>query len=136
MSGIQVLNQLGEPINLPTKAVSLRYPAHRASSDTVKRLLNGNNVTEDKKEMWMCPYSSSGDALIAIELPEAMNLGGIRIWNYNGSIEDTYRGAKLVRISLDDVLVSEECFIVRRGPGHTHYDFAQDVIFSKAGLAN
>lgn len=35
-------------------------------------------------------------------------------------------------IFLDGVPVSDQCFIVRRGPGHTHYDFAQDIAFSIA----
>lgn len=63
---------------------------------------------------------------------------GIRIWNYNESLETTYAGVSRMRILLDNkVLVNsnsgDDVFLLRRSPGNLYYDFVQDVRLSFEG---
>lgn len=42
--------------------------------------------------MWLCPFIRKDKARIIITLSVSKKLHGLRIWNYNKSLEDTYRG--------------------------------------------
>lgn len=60
---------------------------------------------------------------------------GIKIWNYNESLETTYIGVRSLKIKLDDNFVmnpytNNDIFLLRRAPGNTHYDFVQDIKFT------
>jgi len=67
-------------------------------------LVDGNNVTTDAAHMWVCalPSSetldgglqSSGSPTIIVRLAEPRLLHGLRVWNYNASLEDSYKGVR------------------------------------------
>ena len=50
-----------------------------------------------------------------------------QVYNYNKCSDDTYRGVKTLKITLDDkpLYSAEGTVNLRRGPGSTHYDFGQ-----------
>ncbi|CAF4473161.1 unnamed protein product, partial [Rotaria magnacalcarata] len=53
---------------------------------------------------------------------------GLRIWNYNKSVDDTYRGVKRLHVQLNDKSISpRQGFLLRRAPGHCYFDFAQEI---------
>ena len=56
------------------------------------RLLNGVNVTMSDENMWMIPYEDGNAHYLKINFNEPTIVTGLRIWNYNKSLEDTYRG--------------------------------------------
>jgi protein JBTS26 len=62
------------------------------STDTRFRLFDGEHVTCDDHHMWLCPYRQKERVRIMISLSVSKKLHGLRIWNYNKSLEDTYRG--------------------------------------------
>jgi hypothetical protein len=45
--------------------------------------------------MWLCPFSIKEKVRIMITLSVSKRLHGLRIWNYNKSSDDTYRGVNL-----------------------------------------
>jgi hypothetical protein len=45
--------------------------------------------------MWLCPFSIKEKVRIMITLSVSKKLHGLRIWNYNKSSDDTYRGVNL-----------------------------------------
>jgi len=59
------------------------------------RLFDGENVTCDDYHMWLCPFSTKEKVRIMITLSVSKRLHGLRIWNYNKSPDDTYRGVNL-----------------------------------------
>jgi len=42
--------------------------------------------------MWLCPFNKKDRVRIIIILSVSKKLHGLRIWNYNKSSDDTYRG--------------------------------------------
>jgi hypothetical protein len=42
--------------------------------------------------MWLCPFNKRDRVRIMITLSVSKKLHGLRIWNYNRSPDDTYRG--------------------------------------------
>lgn len=56
------------------------------------RLIDGTNVTMEDEHMWLIPFSPREDHIVTIHFAQAEAVVGLRIWNYNKSPEDTYRG--------------------------------------------
>jgi hypothetical protein len=63
------------------------------------RLFDGENVTCDDHHMWLCPFSRKEKIRIMISLSVSKRLHGLRIWNYNKSSDDTYRGVNFKLIT-------------------------------------
>eukprot|EP00111_Clytia_hemisphaerica_P015485 TCONS_00045727-protein len=98
---------------------------------TLDKLLNGVNVTMSDENMWMIPYEEGNAHYLKVNFNEPTIVTGLRIWNYNKSLEDTYRGARVIHVYSDDKEISpENGYYIRKGPGHCHFDYAQDIIFN------
>lgn len=99
---------------------------------TLDKLIDGTNVTSEDKHMWMIPFKPGGDHLLTVTLARSCELSGLRVWNYNKSPSDTARGAKRVRVLLDDRDISPPSgFLLRRAPGHEMFDFVQELRFDE-----
>ena len=58
-------------------------------------LVDGVDVTTDAEHMYLCHTAtmmSSGHVTITLTLDTPTRLYGMRIWNYNASLEDSYKG--------------------------------------------
>ncbi|KAG8145889.1 hypothetical protein E2320_012334 [Naja naja] len=99
-------------------------------SRTLDKLIDGKNITMEDNHMWLIPFCPGEDHLVTIHFTQVENIAGLRIWNYNKSPEDTYRGAKMVQVWLDGCCISPPGdFLIRKGPGNCHFDFAQEILF-------
>ncbi|XP_063171031.1 katanin-interacting protein isoform X2 [Candoia aspera] len=99
-------------------------------SRTLDKLIDGKNITTEDNHMWLIPFCPGEDHLVTVHFTQVENIAGLRIWNYNKSPEDTYRGAKVVHVWLDGCCISPPGgFLVRKGPGNCHFDFAQEILF-------
>lgn len=58
----------------------------------ITRLLNGDNVTMNDENMWLIPFDEEATQYMKVNFPHPTTVTGIRIWNYNKSLEDTCRG--------------------------------------------
>ncbi len=115
------------------------------------------NITTDDKHMWLIPFTSGSDHTLTVRFGQPQMIAGFRIWNYNKSPEDSYRGVrvksfrtgfvqfnrcshtscavcflqlKVVHVFLDGVCISPlGGFLIRKGPGNCHFDFAQEILF-------
>lgn len=56
------------------------------------RVINGNNVTCSDENMWLIPFNEGQNHELTITFSQALMMAGLRVWNYNKSPEDTYRG--------------------------------------------
>lgn len=125
--------------------------------------------------MWLIPFSYGESHILNITFNKPQTIAGLRIWNYNKSPEDSYRGVrlltleiqifilmvvtrwwpeswtfnvcthirlckmkhvnlfvqvKMMHVFLDDVAISpSEGFLIRKGTGNCHFDFAQEILF-------
>ena len=46
--------------------------------------------------MWLIPFTDGQDHLLTVDLGQPTPLIGLRVWNYNKSIDDTFRGVRNV----------------------------------------
>ncbi|XP_014661506.1 PREDICTED: uncharacterized protein KIAA0556-like isoform X2 [Priapulus caudatus] len=138
LSGLEVLGSDGEvlPVGADMMDAHPRDLNTLAGIEddvrTLDKLVDGTNITMNDKHMWLIPFTETQDHRIAIAFANAITLTGLRLWNYNKSSEDTYRGAKIMHATIDGNAVSPpEGFLIRKGPGNCFFDFAQDISFFK-----
>ena len=76
---------------------------------------------------------------IDIDLGHDQLLFGLRVYNYNKSREDTYRGVRRLHVVLDNVLISPQLgYILRKAPGHALFrdkDVGQVLPFAVPGTS-
>eukprot|EP01105_Mastigella_eilhardi_P004514 TRINITY_DN1601_c0_g2_i1.p1 TRINITY_DN1601_c0_g2~~TRINITY_DN1601_c0_g2_i1.p1 ORF type:complete len:1195 (+),score=273.20 TRINITY_DN1601_c0_g2_i1:2-3586(+) len=93
---------------------------------TLDKLVDSSQITTNDHHMWMIPFNAGCDHLLVITLNQSVDVAFFRVWNYNKSLEDSFRGAKQVLIYLDDKLVSPpEGVTFRKAPGDACFDFGQ-----------
>ena len=56
------------------------------------RLIDGTAITTSDEHMWLVPFTPGRPHILTITFPDTVLISGLRIWNYNKSPEDTYRG--------------------------------------------
>ncbi|KPI99843.1 Uncharacterized protein KIAA0556 [Papilio xuthus] len=93
-----------------------------------RSLFNGTNITTHFENMW-CTNFAPGTKFchIVAELQEPTVITSIRIWNYNGSLELSYIGAKHARVYVDGGALHCRPLLLRRAPGDTAYDYVQHI---------
>ncbi|XP_053550444.1 katanin-interacting protein [Bombina bombina] len=136
LTGLEVVGLDGQalPISLAQITASPPdlsvLPDYQNDSRTLDKLIDGINITCEDEHMWLIPFTTGQDHTVAVCFEKAESIAGLRIWNYNKSPEDTYRGAKTVHVSLDGHCISPPGgFLIRKGPGNCHFDFAQEILF-------
>ncbi|XP_032359148.1 protein KIAA0556 isoform X1 [Etheostoma spectabile] len=136
LTGLEVVGKDGEsiPLDLSMMAASPGdlndLPEYEYDLRTLDKLIDGHNITTDDQHMWLIPFSYGEPHILNITFNKAQTIAGLRIWNYNKSPEDSYRGVKVIHLFMDDVAISPlEGFLIRKGPGNCHFDFAQEILF-------
>ena len=56
------------------------------------RLIDGTNVTVSDEHMWLIPFTEGQNHTVTVNFGQKVMISGLRLWNYNKSKEDTYRG--------------------------------------------
>ncbi|XP_072204822.1 katanin-interacting protein isoform X2 [Excalfactoria chinensis] len=136
LTGLEVIGKNGQALKISTEQISASprdlndLPEYAGDSRTLEKLIDGTNVTAEDDHMWLIPFSFGENHLLTIHFDKSESIAGLRFWNYNKSPEDTYRGAKVVHVMLDGHNISPpEGFLIRKGPGNCHFDFAQEILF-------
>ncbi|KAL0984294.1 hypothetical protein UPYG_G00139570 [Umbra pygmaea] len=136
LTGLEVVGKEGDslPLDLTMVVASPRdlndLPEYGQDTRTLDKLIDGHNITTDDQHMWLIPFSCGQQHTLTVNFGKTQTVAGLRIWNYNKTPEDSYRGVKVIHVSLDDTLISPaEGFLIRKGPGNCHFDFAQEILF-------
>ena len=49
------------------------------------------------EHMWLVPFTEGQNHTVTITFPQETLVSGLRLWNYNKSAEDTYRGVRITK---------------------------------------
>ncbi|NWX46747.1 K0556 protein, partial [Steatornis caripensis] len=136
LTGLEVIGRNGDALKISAEQISASPQdlddllEYTGDSRTLEKLIDGTNITVDDDHMWLIPFCFGEDHLLTIRFDKIESIAGLRFWNYNKSPEDTCRGAKVVHVLLDGHSISPpEGFLIRKGPGNCHFDFAQEILF-------
>lgn len=115
LTALQFFDHNGSPITFADAAASIRAEpadvnvlgAFLRDPRTADKLLDGVCCTCDDLHMWLAPFEQGRVHRVMVRFPHALRLAMVRVWNYNKSRIHSYRGARLVRMSLDGALIFE-----------------------------
>ncbi|KAL7691818.1 putative protein KIAA0556 [Plasmopara halstedii] len=118
--------------NLDATPRDLASLGYMGDPRTLDKLIDGETTTCDDTHMWLVPFESGKTPELRITFQTMQFFFGLRVWNYNKSLEDTYRGVKQVIVTIDGVLVSPKKtgYLLRKAPGVCDFDFGQLLFFS------
>jgi hypothetical protein len=101
---------------------------HSGDYRTLDKLVDGNNTTTDDRHMWLIPLTMVERPYLSIDLGKPTPIASLRFYNYNKSLEDSFRGVKKIKIYVDDSCISpEEGHMVRKAPGNSSFDFGHTI---------
>ncbi|KAL4511622.1 hypothetical protein ABPG72_012467 [Tetrahymena utriculariae] len=111
LTGIEFFDSQGSliQINNPKKQVKAEpsdiniLPEYGEDPRTCDKLVDGVYLTCDDLHMWLAPYQQGKINYIYIDFLSMQKISMIRIWNYNKSRIHSFRGARDIKILLDDV---------------------------------
>lgn len=132
LTGFEVYDHEGnvvslKPENLNAKPKDMNsIPGNSGDTRTLDKLINGNNYTTIDENMWLIPFLTGQNHYLYVNFPQETSISGIKVWNYNKSEEDSYRGAKVITISADGTLLTPETgILLKKAPGQDFFDFGQ-----------
>lgn len=67
--------------------------------------LPGVHMTCDDLHVWLAPFSAARPVLIRVDMGVHVELGMLRIWNYNKSRIHASRGARDIHVLLNSVTI-------------------------------
>ncbi|XP_062848566.1 katanin-interacting protein isoform X2 [Trichomycterus rosablanca] len=136
LTGLEIVGKEGQsiPVDVSMVTASPRdlndLPEYNDDLRTLDKLFDGEKVTTADEHMWLIPFSPGSDHTLTVRFNQSHTIAGLRVWNYNKSPEDSYRGVQSLGVYVDGVCVSPpDGFLVRKGPGNCHFDFAQEILF-------
>ncbi|EAR94456.2 hypothetical protein TTHERM_00052450 (macronuclear) [Tetrahymena thermophila SB210] len=111
LTGIEFFDSKGNLIQIsnPKKQVKADpsdiniLPEYGEDPRTCDKLVDGVYLTCDDLHMWLAPYQQGKINYLYIDFLSVQKLSMIRIWNYNKSRIHSFRGARDIKILLDDV---------------------------------
>ncbi|PWA21878.1 hypothetical protein CCH79_00015652 [Gambusia affinis] len=116
LTGLEVVGKDGEslPLDLAMMAASPRdlndLPEYQNDSRTLDKLIDGHNITSDDLHMWLIPFSAGESHTLSVAFSRQ-------------------QAVKVLHLFLDEVAISPpDGFLVRKGPGNCHFDFAQEIL--------
>ncbi|KAL1488975.1 hypothetical protein ABEB36_014756 [Hypothenemus hampei] len=131
LTGIEIIEGMDNILKMEEQFLSCNV-----ENENLGALIDGENVTTAAKNMWCVPWQKENDdfIVISIDFEEFKYISGLRVWNYNDNLEFTYVGVKFLKVLLDNRLITNatlnnDCFLLRRAPGNSNYDFVQDIRF-------
>jgi hypothetical protein len=123
----------------------LNVCGHTGDPRTLDKLVDGTNATVDDRHMWLIPFTPHGDHTMTIDVgADNIQYAGIKVWNYNKSIDDSHRGVRHVTIEVDGKPVyarsgwdgksrsrasASRCIELRKAHGNVDYDYGQTIWF-------
>ncbi|TMW56910.1 hypothetical protein Poli38472_002835 [Pythium oligandrum] len=130
LAGIQFLDNNYAPIKLAQEGTTVHAPF---APEKIKRLVvshGGRHFSMEADQMWcaplgaMLPEPGSASHGIVVEFGQSVMLRALKIWNYNTSLEDSFKGAKQITLFVDG---RRHCsFSLRKAPGNImDFDFGQ-----------
>ncbi|XP_070152139.1 katanin-interacting protein-like isoform X2 [Polyergus mexicanus] len=128
LTGIELIGDQG--ITVPLTDANLYC---NVENTHLMNLIDGHNITTEMDHMWLANVTSNKRIAITVTFDTDMYLTGMRIWNYNASLELSYCGVKRLLVKLDGKQLHDENlegFLLRRAPGSCHYDFVQEINFA------
>lgn len=111
LNGIDLFDENGQKIVVSPSNISADppdinvLPGYGSDPRTIDKLVDDCQYTCDDLHMWLAPFNLKEEQTITIELRSTETISMIRVWNYNKNRIHSFRGVRLLRLTLDSVEV-------------------------------
>ena len=134
LTGVEFYDDKGLIIPLTTEMINanprdVKTEQGNGDKRVLENLLNGINLTSDISDMWLTPFSLHGKQFLYFNFGDKKRVSGMKVWNYNASPEDSYRGVKKIEVIADLHKVSREFIFLKKAPGSDLADYSQYIRF-------
>ncbi|GLE02051.1 hypothetical protein PINS_up010889 [Pythium insidiosum] len=129
LAGLQFLDSNYAPLRLAPGTVRVTAPFAPDKAEHLVVSHGARHLSTQPDEMWCAPLRAvlsvpSQHRGIVVDFGHTVALRALKVWNYNTSLEDSFKGAKQITIYTDAVRHSS--FSLRKAPGHImDFDFGQ-----------
>ncbi|KAI9993328.1 hypothetical protein PInf_015406 [Phytophthora infestans] len=129
LAGLEFLDSSYVPLSISLDSVTISAPI---AEDRMKKLLTthgARHLAVDPEEMWTAPLREVlalplERRAITITFSEKVSLRALKIWNYNTTLEGSFKGTKQVSVRIDGVHHTRVS--LRKAPGNLmDFDFGQ-----------
>jgi hypothetical protein len=126
LSALEIFDERGNPIELADPHQQVRadpadinvLPEYGHDVRVVSNLFDGTLRTCDDAHLWLAPFTPGRRNFIFVDLGAPRTLSMVRVWNYNKSRIHSFRGARMLELRLDGVLIFRG--EVNKSPGALH----------------
>lgn len=129
-SGIQFLDASYIPIKISSEGQQISCPYEELKMESLLSTFGARHLSTNPEEMWCAPLQamlslSVRQRAIRIDFgSHPVSLRALKVWNYNLSLEDSFKGAKQIAMYVDGA--KHASFSLRKAPGNTmEFDFGQ-----------
>lgn len=130
LSGIQFLDANYIPIKISSESQQISCPYEELKMKGLLSTFGARHLSTNPEEMWCAPLQamlslSVRQRAIRIDFgSHLVSLRALKVWNYNLSLEDSFKGAKQISMFVDGA--KQASFSLRKAPGNTmEFDFGQ-----------
>jgi len=130
LTGVEVLDVQGKPLPISKSAISIHLndaKGHLAPHQdlTISSLVDGCNITTAEEHMWTMRFQPH--TILSMDLGLRRPVWGLKLYNYNSSVNESFRGVKHFQIHLDGQ--PGETYSARKAPGTAAFDFGHLIEF-------
>ena len=94
LTGLELLDSSHHPIDLSPSQLSV-YSSGKEMDGEAAALLDGVTLTTSPDHMWLSSLPPCSGVSLSLQLSQPTELVGMRVWNYNRSLEDSYKGVSV-----------------------------------------
>ncbi|OWZ14346.1 STE/STE11/CDC15 protein kinase [Phytophthora megakarya] len=129
LAGLELLDSNNSPLTISLDNVKVSAPT---ATDRMQKLVSthgARHLSTDPKDMWSAPLQEvlmlpPARRAITIDFPDKINIRALKIWNYNTTLEDSFKGTKQISVRIDGVHHIRAS--LRKAPGNImDFDFGQ-----------
>jgi hypothetical protein len=134
LTGIEFYDEEKKPIRLTADSFNaqprdLKTELQNNDKRILENLLNGDNQSCEPFDMWLTPFTKHGKVFLYVNFGSKRKITGMRVWNYNQSEQDSYRGAKKIEIMADLNKITSNFVFLKKAPGRDDIDYSQYIPF-------
>ncbi|KAK1938065.1 MAP3K epsilon protein kinase 1 [Phytophthora citrophthora] len=129
LAGLEFLDCNYVPLVISLDSVKVSAPV---AVDRIQKLVTthgARHYSTDSEDMWNAPLQAVltlplERRAIMIDFPEKVSIRALKVWNYNTTLEDSFKGTKQISVRIDGVHHMRAS--LRKAPGNlTDFDFGQ-----------
>ena len=126
---LELFDDQAQKIPLSASCIMVRNQGN-GPKISVEKLINGKKLTKDDKQMWLGYLPAPPNRLeILVRFDKTINIGGLKIWNYNKGILDCTKGVYQIQVLLNDSVKWNGQ--LSPGKGITNIDYAKAIILKE-----